>query len=205
MQYMEECRGNSGTTYVTETIHSSFQLITITFFSHKASHHPRTPHTHDLINDNPASSKNFPDLPLFLSHPPTKPSIDPSKIVRHSEGLHGSFGLPILHLEFPRFLPTLPRHLFFSPISQESTYTIRLSWIPTPTLCHHLFCRPHSMSTVYHLRLFLTQGYFSTSSTTNSLDRLRSRLHPVVPSSSLSQLLPLSVDSADWRLTVPFN
>jgi hypothetical protein len=60
----EEYRGNSGTTYVTKTILSSFQPFIPTFSSHKASH-PRTPCVRDLITENPASSKSFPGLPLF--------------------------------------------------------------------------------------------------------------------------------------------
>ena len=122
-------QGN-GTTYVTETILSSFQPFTPTFSSHKASH-LRTPHTCDLTNDKPASSKNFPSLSLFPPHsPPTH-------------------RIPI----FPRLYSTM---LFLSSTSQGSTSIIRLSQISTPTLCRHLVCRSHPRSTLYHLLLFLT-------------------------------------------------
>jgi hypothetical protein len=98
------------TTYVTETILPSFRPLTVAFSSHKASH-SRTPHTRDLISDNPASSKNFPVLSLFPPHsPPTHPSIQVRAILRMLtwEPLVRLSRIPNSH-----FPPTLSHHLVF--------------------------------------------------------------------------------------------
>jgi hypothetical protein len=125
---------HSGTTYVTETIFSSFQPFTPTFSSHKASR-PRTPRRRDLINDNPASSKNFPDRLLFPSHPPlTKPSTHPSNFTQ--KACTGAFVLPIPHLEFalaPDFIP--PSRIFRAsrkgrplPFAEQSTASFTIGF-----------------------------------------------------------------------------
>ena len=119
MRYMEECRGNSGTTYVTETIHSSFQLLTITFFSHKASHYPRTPHTHDRINvqEFPWSSA----FPVTSSHETIHRSIQVRATLRRLTWE------PLVRLScilnsraFPQLYPTIS--FFFADLTRINLY-----------------------------------------------------------------------------------
>jgi len=97
-------------TYVTKTILPSFQPLTVTSPSNKASH-PRMPHTRDLISDNLASSKNFPGPSLFPPRSPTYPSIQVRATTQ--EAYKGAFGSPIPQPEFLLSPDSIPPSRFF--------------------------------------------------------------------------------------------